>query len=500
MKKVFNSQKYKFNQMKQSLLDLIAEGKLKEALDTMRKVEHTQNSDFKDDLINYLSRFNRNQKAQHSGVISLENYQLEHNKIENSVQELLDSEFDENAVPATFKIYHQGAAKPYHAPPKTDKINILMLTALPAGTTELDLNKEMARIGEKLQEKPTDFTVVVQRGVNQDEFKEITETNKPTILHFSGHGIDGGEGGLVLQNEEKNGYELLSPNANIAKNKIRMALLGLLSEIQEKFNTDTKVKEAVAIVDIKKIFRVDMPLWIFIAMFLGASAYVTTVPFKMLNDNPPKTVTASEQPIPDPKKSKDTKNHKTPPPIKMLNDNPPKTVTASEQPIPDPKKSKDTKNHKNPPPTTKSSKPVVDQPISQVPKDTSKEAKSSEGVIRDSSKSKPSIVNNNDAPVKHKTLQSFPVVIPAPLNEETVDKKRCYITTKRGASTTFHPKAAHTAAKKPLRELSGNKIYYVLETELRDLGTHRYLIKDDDGTEGWVYESGISTAPSCFSK
>jgi Effector-associated domain 11/CHAT domain len=207
-------QKYKFNQMKQSLLDLIAEGKLKEALDTMQKVKDTQNSYFKEYLINCLSRFNCNENDRNAGVISLGDYRMERSKIAVATKSALDSEFDENAVPATFKINHQEAAKPDHAspPPKTDKINILMLTALPAGTTELDLNKEMARINEKLQEKPTDFTVVVKRGVNQDEFKEITEISKPTILHFSGHGIDGGaQGGLVLQNEEKNGYELLSP-------------------------------------------------------------------------------------------------------------------------------------------------------------------------------------------------------------------------------------------------------------------------------------------------
>jgi Effector-associated domain 11 len=240
-------------------------------------------------------------------------------------------------------------------------------------------------------------------------------------------------------------------NATIEKNKIRIALLGLLFEIQEKFKTDPKVKEEVAIVDIKKIFRADMTLWILVAMFLGVSAYVTTVPFKMLNGNPPKTVNPSASPIPDAKNSKDTKNHNTPPP------------------------------------TTKPS----NEPTSRVPKDTSRKAKTSEGVIRDSSKSKPSIVHKVDTSVNPS------VVTPAPLTEETVDKKPCYIITKGDGSTKFHPDTAHDAKKKPVRPLPGNKRYYVLKIEKRNLGTQRYLIKDDDGTEGWVYDSGISDAQYC---
>jgi Effector-associated domain 11/CHAT domain len=198
--------------MKVFLLKLIAEGKLKEALDQMQKVEDTQNDSFKKYLTLFSARFYHNQQDNYAGILSPERYGIERNQIENAVTELLGSDFDENTVPPNFKRHPPESAKPNIVSPKTDKINILMLTALPAGTTEVDLNKEMARISEKLQEKTTLFEFVIKRGVNGNNFKELTETHQPTILHFSGHGMDGGaQGGLVLQNEEKNGYELLSP-------------------------------------------------------------------------------------------------------------------------------------------------------------------------------------------------------------------------------------------------------------------------------------------------
>jgi Effector-associated domain 11 len=103
--------------MKPFLLKLIADGKLKEALDWMQKVEHTQNSYFKNELSNYSSRFKRNEKDRSMSVISVEEHRMEYNKIEDSVKKLLDSEFDEKKIPANFKIHPEESAKQDSAPP-----------------------------------------------------------------------------------------------------------------------------------------------------------------------------------------------------------------------------------------------------------------------------------------------------------------------------------------------------------------------------------------------
>jgi hypothetical protein len=92
-------------------------------------------------------------------------------------------------------------------------VPILMLTANPAGTTKMNLDKEHARIAEKLQGQPHRFALQVRRAVDAAAFKEQTEQVKPRILHFSGHGHGGEYGGIVLQNDDHSGAQLLSASA-----------------------------------------------------------------------------------------------------------------------------------------------------------------------------------------------------------------------------------------------------------------------------------------------
>jgi CHAT domain-containing protein len=90
------------------------------------------------------------------------------------------------------------------------RIKILMLTANPANTTKLNLDKEHSNIIQKLQEKQDEFTLLLKKAVSGTEFKEFTEINKPDILHFSGHGAGGKYKGIIVQNDDKNEEELIS--------------------------------------------------------------------------------------------------------------------------------------------------------------------------------------------------------------------------------------------------------------------------------------------------
>ena len=92
------------------------------------------------------------------------------------------------------------------------KKRILMLTANPAGKAKVNLKKEHSQIVSKLQAHLDQFEFKIKEEVNANEFKETTELQKPTILHFAGQGEKGktaSEGGIVLQNEDKNGYSIL---------------------------------------------------------------------------------------------------------------------------------------------------------------------------------------------------------------------------------------------------------------------------------------------------
>ena len=89
------------------------------------------------------------------------------------------------------------------------KTKILMLTANPANTTRLNLDKEHSVIIRKLQQKPEFFNIILKNAVSRDEFREFTQQGEPDILHFSGHGEKGKYAGIVVQNDDKNGEDLI---------------------------------------------------------------------------------------------------------------------------------------------------------------------------------------------------------------------------------------------------------------------------------------------------
>ncbi len=106
--------------------------------------------------------------------------------------------------------------------PDATSFPILMLTANPAGTTKLSLDKEHSRIAEKLQNHPLYFPLIVKRAVDKVVFREEIIAEKPGFLHFSGHGTipdvgtpyaEASKGGLVVQNEDHNGFEQINTAA-----------------------------------------------------------------------------------------------------------------------------------------------------------------------------------------------------------------------------------------------------------------------------------------------
>lgn len=89
--------------IKAHLINLITEGKLKEALDIMYRVRDNQSDYYVNPLIGLLSRYSRNERDQNAGIIDLRDYRIEYSKIEKSVKSLLDSEFSEERVPEKIK-------------------------------------------------------------------------------------------------------------------------------------------------------------------------------------------------------------------------------------------------------------------------------------------------------------------------------------------------------------------------------------------------------------
>ncbi|MFK8162571.1 MAG: CHAT domain-containing protein [Lewinella sp.] len=88
-------------------------------------------------------------------------------------------------------------------------IKILMLTANPAGSTKLNLDKEHSIIARKLQGNQASYNMISKKAVSGTEFKEFTQQERPEILHFSGHGKEGKYAGIVVQNDDKNEEALI---------------------------------------------------------------------------------------------------------------------------------------------------------------------------------------------------------------------------------------------------------------------------------------------------
>jgi Effector-associated domain 11/CHAT domain len=197
--------------MKQYLLNLIAEGKLGEAIAEMRKLELTQNRYFNTGVIGLSARFHRNENAK--ARTSSADYNMEYAQIEHAAQDLLDREFKDETVPNIASTPKTKANSTQKAEKKTEipsSLKILMMTANPTGTAKLNLDKEHSSITQKIEKQADLFQLLLRKAVSSDEFKEFTETLKPNLLHFSGHGEKGKKGGIFVQNDDKNGEELIS--------------------------------------------------------------------------------------------------------------------------------------------------------------------------------------------------------------------------------------------------------------------------------------------------
>lgn len=127
------------------------------------------------------------------GILSNAEISLQQNRINYRVLDLLDSVQVAGSQPdGTLDASLSGQVK------------ILMLTANPANTTQLNLDKEHSGILQKLQQKQTYSNIIRRKAVSGSEFKEFTQQEQPGILHFSGHGTGGQYAVIVLQNDDKN--------------------------------------------------------------------------------------------------------------------------------------------------------------------------------------------------------------------------------------------------------------------------------------------------------
>ena len=193
--------------IKEKINDLIGKGKTEDAIDALIKWAHENGQDqLKSDATLLKSGLTKLKREEMLGMMAYSESARELAKINNGLLNLMKWE----AAPPT--ISNSTTTSTSSTPNPNQKLKILMLTANPAKTTQLNLGKEQLKIMEKLGDKKDQFELIVKKAIDKEDFKQYTEIEKPQILHFSGHGETGQYGGIVVQNEDRNGSALIPPN------------------------------------------------------------------------------------------------------------------------------------------------------------------------------------------------------------------------------------------------------------------------------------------------
>ncbi|WP_373552290.1 CHAT domain-containing protein [Haliscomenobacter sp.] len=196
----------------QTLIDevnnFISSGHSTKALDAIIRWAHANNqSQLKSDATIIKSGLEKLKREEMLGMLSFSEASRESAKINHSLLNLLNMDLTPSEVSEPPIIQPAVVSST-----SNHKLKILMMTANPAKTTQLNLGKEQLKIMEKLGDKKDQFELIVKKAIDKEDFKQYTEIEKPQILHFSGHGETGEYGGIVVQNEDRNGSALIPPN------------------------------------------------------------------------------------------------------------------------------------------------------------------------------------------------------------------------------------------------------------------------------------------------
>jgi hypothetical protein len=97
-----------------------------------------------------------------------------------------------------------------YAQPTAQARRILFLASNPAGTTPLQLDAEYARLSRELEQARGKLALESCFAAGADDLMRAGLDRKPRIIHFAGHGTTEG---ILLQNDDKNGYDLVTSEA-----------------------------------------------------------------------------------------------------------------------------------------------------------------------------------------------------------------------------------------------------------------------------------------------
>jgi CHAT domain/Effector-associated domain 11 len=169
--------------LQSQIQNLVAQAKIGEALDLFAQWAINNNADLNNSLILLKGRFSTSKRNENLGLVSFSDAARDRAIIANSVLELT-KEIATSQAPIDV------VGKPVMSN------KILFLSSNPINTDKLDLEKEFAKLYTSLRESDNfPFDIKPEWTVTPQDLQSGLLSQRPRIVHFSGHGVGGGESG-----------------------------------------------------------------------------------------------------------------------------------------------------------------------------------------------------------------------------------------------------------------------------------------------------------------
>lgn len=173
--------------LQSQIQNLVAQAKIDEALELFGQWAEKNNAELYNNVILLKGRFNTSKRNENLGLVSFSDASRDRAIIANSVLELTKQIADSDIKNET---------KTEVKPSVSASNKILFLASNPVNTDKLDLDKEFARLYTSLRESDNfPYDIRPAWTVTPQELQSGMLEQRPRIVHFSGHGIGGGEAG-----------------------------------------------------------------------------------------------------------------------------------------------------------------------------------------------------------------------------------------------------------------------------------------------------------------
>ncbi|MDZ4682903.1 MAG: CHAT domain-containing protein [Saprospiraceae bacterium] len=185
--------------------NLIRKGDLDKAIDALFLVaDKLRDQDLSDNVTLQSSRYHKNENDNNNGVVGSDFYARTRAQVATALQSYLNNITDVNVtidmpmpgwdrvpvVPENGITGTTGTGNGGGTGTGDGRTTILILASNPSGTGILQVEREHSRISNKIQESDhaDAFRIRSKKAVTLSEFQEYLYDERPTIVHFSGHG------------------------------------------------------------------------------------------------------------------------------------------------------------------------------------------------------------------------------------------------------------------------------------------------------------------------